>query len=278
MAKKMYYSEEEAAGVLKCTVEQITAYAREGKVQQYQDGDRKVYRADQIDQFAKELAMEDTGEIELAPADTSAGDAVSLEEADVTQEAEKEDTVIAAEGVSIFDDEDLEIEVADPMAKTQIAPSLEEQLSGDGAGSGSGLLDLTRESDDTSLGPEVLENIEMGSSISGGIATEPPPEELITDTSEVVVAEVPGFVEQGDPMSGLFSGFLVGSAVVAMLLGVVMFSAMAEQAFGLVEALKNNMAVLVLVATVIVVGAGVVGMVLGKSVVTKQPAAKKTGD
>jgi PAS domain S-box-containing protein len=60
----------------------------------------------------------------------------------------KEDTVITAEGISIFDDEDLEIEAADPMAKTQIAPSLDDQVAIEGVGSGSGLLDLTRESDE----------------------------------------------------------------------------------------------------------------------------------
>lgn len=178
MARKMYYSEDEAAGVLRCTIEQLTDYARQGKLQQYQDGDRKVYRADEVDQFAEQLAMDDTGEIELAPADSAVGDAVSLQEADVTEEPGKEDTVITAEGVSIFDDEDLEIEAADPMAKTQIAPSLEDQLSTEGVGSGSGLLDLTRESDNTSLGAEVLGNIDMESSIGTGIEAAPPRKSL----------------------------------------------------------------------------------------------------
>jgi excisionase family DNA binding protein len=54
-------------------------------------------------------------------------------------------------GISVFDEEDLAIE-ADPMGETQITSSVEDF---DSVGSGSGLLDLTRESDDTSLGPEL---------------------------------------------------------------------------------------------------------------------------
>ena len=54
------------------------------------------------------------------------------------------------------------------MAKPQIAPALEEQIATEGVGSGSGLLDLTRESDDTSLGAEVLDNIADGMEGTGG--------------------------------------------------------------------------------------------------------------
>lgn len=281
MAKKMYYSEDETANVLKCTVDQLTNYAREGKLQQYQDGDRKVYRAEQVDDLANQLAMDDTGEIELTPADTAAGDAVSLQEADATKEADKEDTVITAEGVSIFDDEDLEMEAADPMAKTQIAPSLEDQLSGDGVGSGSGLLDLTRESDDTSLGAEVLGNIDMESSIGTGIAAAVPPEELTIEAPALAegpaVAVGVSVVEAIDPSSGLFSGLIVGSAILAMLLALVMFSSMARRASGIVEAFKDNMAVVVGVTALIVMASGIVGLMLGKSIAARQAAVRNMG-
>ena len=198
MAKKMYYTEAEAADKLKCTVEQLTDYARQGKLQQYADGSKKVYRSEQIDEFAGQLNMDDTGEIELAPADSTAGDAVNLSEANLTGETSKEDTVITAEGVSIFDDEDLEIEAADPMAKTQIAPSLADQLAGDGIGSGSGLLDLTRESDDTSLGAEVLGTIDMESGIGSGIEAAVPDEEFAALGEPAAVVESPVLVEAMD--------------------------------------------------------------------------------
>jgi len=276
MAKKMYYSEEEAAQILRCSVGQLTDYAREGKLQQYQDGSKKVYRADQVDEFAKQLAMEDTGEIELAPADTTAGDEVSLQEADVPKETGKEDTVITAEGVSIFDDEDLEIEAADPMAKTTIAPSLEDQISMDGVGSGSGLLDLTRESDDTSLGAEVLGNIDMESGMGTAVEEEAPPEEMI-GVAEPTVMEAPVVVEAADPSSGLFSGLIVGSAIVSILLGIVAMSAVDYRSFGPIEALKNNMAIILGAVALVIVAGGVVGLMLGKSVAAKQAAMRNVG-
>ncbi len=63
-------------------------------------------------------------------------------------------------GVSIFDADELK-EEADPAAQTQITQAVddEEELALQSIGSGSGLLDLTREADDTSLGAELLDEI-----------------------------------------------------------------------------------------------------------------------
>jgi excisionase family DNA binding protein len=58
-------------------------------------------------------------------------------------------------GISVFDDDELPL-AADPMGETQISAGVPELES---VGSGSGLLDLTRESDDTSLGAELLDVI-----------------------------------------------------------------------------------------------------------------------
>ncbi|GAG26026.1 unnamed protein product, partial [marine sediment metagenome] len=211
MAEKMYYSEEEAAAKLGVEIEQLTNFARDGKLQQYQDGAKKVYRADQVNELATQKTAGETGEIELAPADTAVGDAVSLSDTEAPAEPGKEDTVITAEGISIFDDEDLEIEAADPMAKTQIAPSLEDQISLEGVGSGSGLLDLTRESDDTSLGAEVLDHIDMDSGIGPGLEAEMPDAEF-APPPEPTAVEAPILMEAIDATAGLFSGFVVGSA------------------------------------------------------------------
>jgi len=275
MAKKMYYSEQEAAEVVRCTVEQLTEYARQGKLQQYQDGAKRVYRADQVDEFAKQVMLDDTGEIQLSPADTATRE-VSLQEADLSKDTGKEDTVITAEGVSIFDDEDLDIEAADPMAKTQIAPPLEDQVSADGVGSGSGLLDLTRESDDTSLGAEVLTNIDMESGMGTAVQAEAPQAEEAEAIAPAVI-EAPVMVQAIDPGAGLFSGLVVGSAIVSILLGVVALSAMAGRASGLVEAMQNNMMIVVAAVALLIAAAGVVGLILGKSIATKQIAMRSMG-
>ncbi len=268
---KVYYVEEEAAEKLGVAIEKLTDLAREGKLQQYQDGPKKVYRAQQVDELALTMTstLEDSGEIELAPADTAAGDSISLTAADTTAEVtSKEDTVITAEGVSIFDDEDLDIEAADPMAKTQIAPSLEDQIS-EGASSGSGLLDLTRESDDTSLGAEVLDNINVESGIGAGLETGVPVTPY-AQAAEQAPAEIATVVEPADPNAGLFTGFAVGCAIVAMLLGVVMLSVMTGKTPGFVEAMKDQLFIVVGATAGLIVICGVAGLMMGKSATRRE--------
>jgi hypothetical protein len=58
--------------------------------------------------------------------------------------------------VNVFDDDDLDEQV-DPLAQTAVSDIA--GLGIDGAGSGSGIMELTRESDDTSLGQELLDEI-----------------------------------------------------------------------------------------------------------------------
>ncbi|HUN80162.1 MAG TPA: helix-turn-helix domain-containing protein, partial [Phycisphaerae bacterium] len=60
-----------------------------------------------------------------------------------------------AKGISVFEDEEVEI-AADPMGETRISAGVDEL---EAVGSGSGLLDLTQVSDDTSLGAELLDVI-----------------------------------------------------------------------------------------------------------------------
>jgi len=67
----------------------------------------------------------------------------------------KEGTKFSKVGINVFEDEDLGVET-DPMGETQISSGVEDF---DAVGSGSGLLDMTQESDDTSLGPELLDVI-----------------------------------------------------------------------------------------------------------------------
>lgn len=61
----------------------------------------------------------------------------------------------AAKGISVFEDDEVEI-AADPMGETRISAGVDEL---EAVGSGSGLLDLTQVSDDTSLGAELLDVI-----------------------------------------------------------------------------------------------------------------------
>jgi len=191
---KMYYTAEEAAAKLGITPDDLEAYVRDQRLRVFKDGERDMYMVNEVDSLAPVTAA-NVPDIELAPAP----DGVDLAAAETIRPATKEDTVITAEGISIFDDEDLEIESADPMAKTQIAPSIDDQIALDGVGSGSGLLDLTRESDDTSLG-EVIDHIDLEEPAAGAV-TAP----VATPYGEVpVTAFEPEPVM--DASAGLFSG------------------------------------------------------------------------
>lgn len=274
MGKKMYYTEEETMAKLNASAAELSAFVNDGKLRVFQDGGSNMYRVSEVD------AMSPPAEemIELSPADSVPGDMVSITEGDEEDKPEtKEDTVITSEGISIFDEEDLNIENADPMAKTQIAPSLDEQLAGEGAGSGSGLLDLTRESDDTSLG-SVLDNIDMGTGVGAELAAEAGDTVDVTmglESVEPVVAQ-PVQAEVIDASSGLFSGFAIGCAMVSLLLAAVAMPLMRDMTPpGYVQTIHSNLAIFLAVAVVIIGIAGVVGMLVGKSASSRRPAANR---
>lgn len=129
------------------------------------------------------ISLADSSELDIG---LSASDVIALDEA-VEKPGKsgsglrapgkgKEDSRVAS-GVSVFDEGDLHTE-ADPLAKTTIAPVADDELQMAMVGSGSGLLDLPRESDDTSLGAELLDVI----SPSEGTETETAAETIESDT------------------------------------------------------------------------------------------------
>ena len=144
----------------------------------------------------------------------------------------KGDTVITASGIGVFDQDELEID-ADPMAKTQITSgAVEDQISLEGAGSGSGLLDLAREADDTALGADLLDEIYPGEEVSAAPPaaqkpTAPPaPRAAAADTAtEPAPIEEPAgeaiapvvIVSTGDPGEGMMTGLLVAAMLLIAL-------------------------------------------------------------
>jgi hypothetical protein len=225
MAKKMYYTEEEAAEKLGVSLASLAGLVRDQKLRVFKDGALNMYRADEVDALAESGVGAGEQEIELSPADTSGGGSV-ISLADTTSAptgAGKEDTVITAEGVSIFDEGEEGVEAVDPMAKTHITMSMEDQAAIEGAATGSGLLDLTRERDDTSLG-EVLDRIDMeGPALPEGPAAGEPSLTGVGVASAAAVAAA-----EIDPIAGLFDGLIVGCAVIALVLGAVALAAMLD--------------------------------------------------
>jgi hypothetical protein len=230
-------------------------------------------------------------EIELAPADDALGtadpmaattpdsglhDAVALDQIKPVTTPGKEDTAITSEGISIFDEEDLDVELADPMAKTQIAPSLEDQVSIDGVGSGSGLLDLTRESDDTSLGAELWDGIDGEAAAAdvgdvgtaAGAAFPTPADEMV---------EQPAFVEAIDRNAGLYQGLVIGAAILGLVCGGVMLAAMVGLVPGYLQWLQTNMTGIVVGLVGVVGVAALAGWHVGRSAADRKLAMRQAG-
>lgn len=173
----------------------------------------------------------------------------------------KSDTKIPKVGIGVFDEDELELD-SDPMAKTHVssgpAAAADQMSLKEGSGSGSGLLDLTREADDTSLGAELLDEIYPGEEEGAPAAPAPvakaapapakkpaapaptpakrtPKERAADDAAETpdraeeaVVATAPAArapVAGGDPMEGFFGGWLVG-ALVLLLVGLPIAAAL----------------------------------------------------
>lgn len=157
---KMFYTLEEAAQKLGVDEQAVKDMAARNELQQFRDGDKLMFKRDQID--AKSSGGASDGPIPLA--DSAVNDAIDLraDTAAPTAEDSREAT-----GVSVFDAG--EVDLADPMAQTQVTQPMidDEDLALESVGSGSGLLDLTRESDDTSLGAELLDEIYPGGGDTG---------------------------------------------------------------------------------------------------------------
>lgn len=164
---KMFYSLEEAASRLKKSPDQVRQMASKGQLTEFRDGDRLIFKVDQVDLLAGDdehdasemssmIPLADTGAgtalgmTGLGLADSSAGSMLARSSPGIV-ESPKEKS-----GIPVFDADELEL--ADPSAVTQVTETALDggALQVESLGSGSGLMDLTRESDDTSLGAQGL--------------------------------------------------------------------------------------------------------------------------
>lgn len=224
---KMFYTLDEVCEKLGKTEDQVKQMIESGQIQEFRDRDKLMFKVDQIDLLGG--SEEDTGEVKLELEDTSGGSGLGLaEESSIGLVDSREGT-----GISVFDTDHGEQDAEEQTHAGEIAAAdeeeeEEEELSLEAVGSGSGLLDLTRESDDTSLGAELLEevysgeqNIEIPANASGlfeAAGTEAPTEER-ADTPSVTV---PMVVESYDGAgSGLSAGLMIGALAALVCCAIV---------------------------------------------------------
>ncbi len=275
---KMFYTLEEAADKLGTTSDAVKGMVTSGQLKEFRDRDKIILKVEQVDLLAHKeeggvplgdshgggsslsLSLEDSG----AGSGSGSGAAVSIEE-----------TAKEKSGISIFDTEDLE--AADPSALTQVSNTGAQELTMDSVGSGSGLLDLTREGDDTSLGADLLEDVYSGE--EGAEQTEGETQaasglfETSTAASDVSAAAAGGagamtmvMAEPYDgPGSGLMGGMALGTVAVVGL-------ALAATVLGIVGVMENPVVKLFPPNPFIWMGAfagvilvfGLIGWVLGR--------------
>ncbi|MCK4850239.1 MAG: helix-turn-helix domain-containing protein [Phycisphaerae bacterium] len=178
---KMFYTVDEVKTMLALDDAAIRDLIQQGKLRELHDGPRRVFKADQVDALAAQASSK-----RPAPADTDAT-GFSLEMADSTAAGAsgtgRADTALGAKDVQPPDEDQLTLaDTETPGSAAGTGGSGQDVLQLDGSGSGSGLLDLTREGDDTSLGA-VLDEIYpggedtaagasgLGSGIAAGLGT-----------------------------------------------------------------------------------------------------------
>src|SRR5579862_8389264 len=106
---KMFYTFDEAKSALGKSEEEIKAYAREGRLREFRDGPRIMFKADQVEQLKSELAGGDNvdlgvsdsgGLIGLVDTTGASGTSITLSD-DIGQSSgglrTKEDTALAAD-------------------------------------------------------------------------------------------------------------------------------------------------------------------------------------
>lgn len=200
----MFYSLKEAAGKLQKTQDEVKELAKQGKLREFRDGSKLLFKIDEVEELMLEtsavetekedasleqfvepqevLEPEQTAEPEMEktaelPAEQQEGpeEEISLvpettipaEESELTSA----DTALTVEGTTVLGETDRDYQLTDDtMAETTVAPGTtgttavsgstgeisleeaEENVELDAFGSGSGLLDLSLQADDTSLG------------------------------------------------------------------------------------------------------------------------------
>ena len=265
---KMFYTIEEAAEKLGKSTDEVQQMADSGQLQEFRDRDRLMFKKEQVDLLTGggEDDILSLGD-ELEPLSLSSSGSGSALGIDMGKEST---------GISIFDPD--ETELADPSEQTQITDTgLEAGFELDSASSGSGLLDLTKEADDTSLGADLLDDV-YGQETMG--ATSPAGESGIMDEPAALfegsegeadavaaapAAAMPVLAEAYDgTWSGVGGGLALGMTIcLAAAIAIVLF-AMTGSLAPVRDIITGQFYAVVGGMAGVVVLLAIIGMVLGK--------------
>ncbi|HEY1628500.1 MAG TPA: hypothetical protein VGF52_01505 [Tepidisphaeraceae bacterium] len=329
MMAKMFYTLDETKSALAKNEEEIKQYTREGRLREFRDGPRLMFKADQVEALKNELGVgsgsglsdtnigESGAPIGLIDSRTASATGISLVDSDTTSHSGltgagmqlKDDTAMGdlgslggtatnipspspgvigtgsmagtragGSGINVLGES---ATPADPAAQTAISSGVPDQISLEGVGSGSGLLDLTRESDDTSLGAELLDEIAPGGtkrgSRAGGSGTGAGGSTVGGGTVAGGSAAgatgmgtgrrvgTPIFVEAPDSLAPALGGAALGAVIMIVFAGFALMSAVMDTRPPILDSMKNlSMLVLAGIGFGVAIIMAILGAVLGK--------------
>lgn len=277
---KMFYSLEETAEKLGKSEDEIKQMAASGDLQQFRDRDKVMFKRDQVDAMASGGDTSgDSAELNLEDPSIGDTDAIDLQSATSEDHDKSKKDRREATGISVFDAD--EVKPADSAAQTVVSGAMgdDEDLALESVGSGSGLLDLTRESDDTSLGAELLEEIypggeskNEGSAIdnifesAGGAESAPSALADIEGPAPSATAAPTVTVEASDPVgSGWTGGLLIGALAALIIASIVLATGLAGTTAQLTEMFAGNLMVWAGGLAALTIVLAVIGLVVGKA-------------
>lgn len=278
--EKIFYTLEEAAQRLGKSVEQVRDMAKNGQLQEFRDRDKLMFKREQVDLIAggggddDMIPLADSGEMEpIGLSSSGSASGIPL----VGRGDEKDST-----GISIFEAD--ETDDSDPSAVTRVSnaqiPLVDPGEEASGKSGSGGLLDLTREGDDTSLGPSLLEDVYGSETMAQQTAVEPAQggdggglfEESTGGGGDLATA---GAASGGTMLvameaydgagSGLVGGLAIGVIVSTLIAAfTVIVGLTTTHGGGLLASIGDNFMILLGVMLGVTVLGGIIGLVLGK--------------
>jgi excisionase family DNA binding protein len=267
---KLFYTLEEAAERLGKSADDVRRLASSGQLEQFRDRDKLMFKKQQVDLLAggeeEPLRLADSGELEpLTPAASGSASGIGLADS----RAGKEGT-----GISLLDDS---TDDADANAVTRIttSPTMvdpgEDRKSGSGSG---GLLDMTKEADDTSLGAGLLEDVYGSETVAsqtvaadggeGGALFENPAGagESSYEAAAPVLAAAPEVYDGAG--SGLVGGLALGATLALGTAAFAMILGMTSKGGGVLKGIGDNFMIVAGVCAGVPVLFAIVGWLLGR--------------
>lgn len=241
---KMFLTKSEAAEKLGTSVEEIQQMIADGKLQEFKQGEEMMVKSDQVDL----LANAPMSGLE----DSALGDNISLEDS-FTEVIELDDASASGSAIGLVDsNEATGISAFDTaLGQDILGKEDDEDVNLDSFGSGSQLLDLTRESDDSMAGAELMtqsfeedDPVEIPTSASGIFQRmeEEGGAENVAATLGTSPLATPMIVEEYDGAgSGLGLGAMIAAALSLVVVGLIAVTIVLGSGSGVAEMITENL-------------------------------------